>query len=353
MRPGLLSIALFLALMSCCADPHRNLTATARVESIDIYASSPELAARVSAGITQALPYVRQLPGVQCPAHPRFYVAEVPGSDVHGVTYEKFVDITVGSESSELDYLVAHELTHYFILGGATCGGEWHRLPAILEEGLCECIAQQAQPAIGDSVRAQHALLTGTLVSGGIELAPAIQVGSAGGAKSVTLTAEDVDRGEIGVLEHALDYTRTELLAVEPRANRRALTGLGFFLARRIGLDGLRQLVDEARANGEEVVPAARVCAAARLDPNARHEWLTSARDIADGKAYDILLDQARGWAIASSADPTVIHAARRRFVLTWTDAAGNVVGRTMLNESSHHGPVPAGAVDCSWIESP
>lgn len=347
MKHTLVSAALSLALIACRADAHGTLTATTRAGAIDIHASTAELAARVAAATMQAIPCLQRLPGVQCPATPKMYVREVPGSEIHGVTHEDFVDIEVGREASELDYVVAHELTHYFISGGEDRGREWRRLPAILEEGLCEWVAQCAQPKIGDSVRAQHALLTGTLVSGGIRLVLPKPVDSSAPPTLVTLSAEDVDRGELGVLDHALDYTRDELLAIRPVANRRALTSLGFFLVRRIGVDGLRQLVDEARENDQSQVPVARICAAAKLDPNSRREWLTSAKDIADGGAYDLLLDQARAWASTHAAAATT----SARFELTWTDAAGNVVGKTILHEGSQHGPVPSGAVNCSWVE--
>jgi hypothetical protein len=169
----------------------------------EVRASSVELGDAVAARIPRGLAAAaREIPGAQIPQKLVLIVEEAskPGSS-HGRAYtddriELEIDPALGQWAwIGLDLLVTHEIVH------SCLPSSWHRLPAIIEEGVADLIAQTVEPGI----RSKTAPRT-----------PA-----------------------------RLDYSREEFhrLSDEERQNA---TAFGCAIVRGVGLDRLRLLVDSA-----------------------------------------------------------------------------------------------------------
>ncbi|MBL8860743.1 MAG: hypothetical protein JNK02_01930 [Planctomycetes bacterium] len=129
--------------------------------------------------------------------------------------------IVVGSEGRHLRaFLVAHECVHWW------ADGPWDRLPLALEEGLADLIACQLDPV-------------------GRE------------AKLYDL-AHVPPAASFEEIEAALRVTR-ETWAGLTAAERERAYWVGYVVASRLGVDGLRELAEQAALDGVRFVPPERV----------------------------------------------------------------------------------------------
>lgn len=140
--------------------------------------------------------------------------------------------IVVGSEGRHLRaFLVAHECVHWF------ADGPWDRLPLALEEGLADLIACQLDP-VGREAKFYD-----------LARVP---------------PAKSFDE-----VEAALRVTR-ETWAGLTAAERERAYWVGYAVASRLGVGGLRELAEQAAAEGAPFVPVKRALARAGLGTNLR-----------------------------------------------------------------------------------
>ncbi|MFO1010544.1 MAG: hypothetical protein U1F29_10825 [Planctomycetota bacterium] len=148
--------------------------------------------------------------------------------------------IVVGSAGRHLRaFLVAHECVHWL------ADGPWDRLPLALEEGLADLIACQLDPV--------------------------------GRAAKLYDLAHVPPRASFEEIEVALRVTR-ETWAGLTAAERERAYWVGYVVASRLGVEGLRELCVEAQAEGLRTVPIERVLALAGLGTDMR-AWNAALRD--------------------------------------------------------------------------
>jgi hypothetical protein len=148
--------------------------------------------------------------------------------------------IVVGSERPHLrGFMVAHELVHWY------ADGSWDRLPLALEEGLADLIACQLDPV-------------------GRE------------AKLYDL-AHVPPAASFEEIKAALRVTR-ETWAGLTTVERERAYWVGYVIASRIGVEGLRELAEQAVAGGAAFVSVERVLARAGLGTDLQ-EWSVVPRD--------------------------------------------------------------------------
>ena len=129
--------------------------------------------------------------------------------------------IVVGSEGRHLRaFLVAHECVHWF------ADGPWDRLPLALEEGLADLIACQLDP-VGREAK----------------LYDLAHVPSA---------------ASFDEIEAALRVTRESWAGLTAAESERAYW-VGYVVARRLGVEGLRELAEQAALDGVRLIPSERV----------------------------------------------------------------------------------------------
>ncbi len=269
MRALPLSWLVFLS--TCCSPSCDSLTHVRHAGTIEIRAASSARADEVARTVDAELPLVRSMLGDGCREIPRglICVFEKQGAGSRGTTHEELVELFVGADAEEFDlrYLVAHELTHYF------AGSEWRRLPAVLEEGLCELIAQRAVPDGGTSRRVEHAINVATMIQRQLRSSYPMQVHDEIRVVTWTLAA-DIERSSMPTAVGALQLSHQELHELEPDRNKRALTSFGYLLATRIGLEGLGELCRETLDSSRDVATPAAVFDAAKLDAANPMSWM-------------------------------------------------------------------------------
>lgn len=201
------------------------------------------------------------------------------GQDVNGLTQEerddtKRIAVRIGSASSTraVEATVVHELVHLYL------GEARHRLPAIVEEGLCEWIAQRHVPESAIESRAEHLLNMATVIAGAFTFDERTTEG--GHVMTWTIRARiDVER--LPNPRAALLLSRDELFVIRPEENHRVLTSFGFLLVERIGLPRLVELVEQSRSSGDAGIPPEALFAAAGLDPHDTSRWMPAVRALA------------------------------------------------------------------------
>jgi len=196
--------------------------------------SQPD-ADRIAAELERSAPKVRLLLASTRGA-PRVFVdrEEIPGLP-DAVTYRTL--IVLGKDAAEQEeMLLVHELAHWYI------GGVGEQLPLILEEGVADMVTGEVLPEWSLSIRALHAHFLRQIQSLPDPAAMfRIQDSSAWKGRSET--------------------------------EARALRAMGYALATRIGLDGLRELCAEARARGLAHIPPERLFERVRIDPLRLEDW--------------------------------------------------------------------------------
>lgn len=242
-------IALGLLLLASCASSafdHAPMTCETGSGTVRGYAADD--VAEVGRLVRDLSPQVRELLRPQCPEPVRVVVMRSSVDPFAKAYTQEFVRdgrtvervIVVGSESPHLrGFMVAHELVHWY------ADAVWNRLPLALEEGLADLIASQLD-AIGRE------------------------------AKLYDL-AQVPEATSFSEIESALRVSRESWASLTPDERNRSYW-VGSILARRIGIEGLRALCEQAAADGSPIVSAERVLTRAGLGTDlrvwnaARHE---------------------------------------------------------------------------------
>lgn len=121
----------------------------------------------------------------------------------------------------QMELILAHELAHRFLNDEDV----WHQLPGIVEEGLADVVAGTALPEFALGIEFTHRSA----------LPASASAASARRAIRTTLAEEMYDG----------DLSRV-----------RELRAIGFVIARKIGIDGLRALSERSRHRENDKIPA-------------------------------------------------------------------------------------------------
>ncbi len=173
--------------------------------------------------------------------------------------------IHVRSDTEYPEWFIAHELVH------ALVGPEWHPLPGVLEEGLCDAVAALLNPHIAPRIRALRAI-EASMYFGRMRLV--LQHSDPRSPRDLEIWFH-YESGSLGPdVDELLAY---DTLKLKQRFSRvpDALYGLGFVIATRIaergGIATLHSLCKEATLHGLDVIPSEWLMAAAGLDADADH----------------------------------------------------------------------------------
>ena len=277
-------LCLFAGSLSACrsalsADTLATLTAHNRTEYD-----------RVSAELLELVPRVRATLGVWCGPVPHVVLLrhELPGSRVAECV--RGVCIRMGREAredpDEESHILAHELVHWF------ASGPWASLPAGVEEGLAQVVADELVP--------EYAVVEQALR---LEL---LQFAARGGVGPV-----DVDRALLDGPEGWED---------SPPFTSELAAALGHALVLRVGHARLRVLCERAVAEGHASLDLERLYAAAGVQRGSR--W----------------------WVPDPTVDAGSKPEAAAGLELIWLDSSGTEVS-TGPAEGPESGKVPEGAV--------
>ncbi|MCZ6597532.1 MAG: hypothetical protein O7B99_07835 [Planctomycetota bacterium] len=170
-------------------------------------------------------------------------------------------------EDGELSWYLSHELVH------ALLNKSWAPLPGLLEEGLGDVVAEQLNPAFADRIRA-HRLFTASGFSGGVTFTLVYTVPGSGRTRrnwaETSMRLQVLEGRPAAGIAELLEHSR-HVLRKEWRELPEAFYGLAYLIVSRIverhGLDGLYELCLEATRNGQDLISAERILAAAELDP--------------------------------------------------------------------------------------
>jgi len=209
---------------------------------VRVEAETARLADSVRDAVATVLPRVLEFEGFVMPRGVRLVAREVDEPWIDGRRYEDRIEIGVprsasAQESAEgLHLLVAHELGHHLL------DAAWRRLPALLEEGLVEFVAQRAAHEEAPMRRAILALFLAADQSATIPL-PGL---GAGEAETRVHWALAPGYRPLSPRD-ALELSRVEFVEL-PIDSRQVATALGWRLVEDRGLDELRvAVVDDVR----------------------------------------------------------------------------------------------------------
>ena len=171
-------------------------------------------------------------------------------------------------EEGQSSWYFSHELVHALI------GEGWDRLPAILEEGLADVVAEQLNRGDSNHIRA-HRLLNASAFTGGIGIRIAYSFPRADVSPrewerrvhAATIRAgEPMDRG---LIRDLLETPRSRLHRKWPEMPE-PFYGIAWLIVSRIverrGTEGLLELCRLAEVRGHDLVPADWLLAAAEIE---------------------------------------------------------------------------------------
>lgn len=214
---------------------------------------SEEEAQRLAGMVEHILPAYRGLEGfIERPLRAHM-TGSLGGAHLAGVTVEPLVGdpwVAVNREAQDLELALAHELAHFYFQE------QQLRFPSIIEEGMCELLSGLAYDA-SDFYR-RRLTLAGVAYLDQLEF----RVTDPRGKLSV-----DALRAAAPDIEDALAMNWSQLFRAD-RATAVTCYGLGSFLARRIGWEGLLRLVRRADRDEHAKVPIPWILDAAGIqDP--------------------------------------------------------------------------------------
>ncbi len=244
---AVLTLAL-LALASCASTEFDRAPMTCETGFGTVRGFTPEDVEEVGRLVRELAPRVQEILRPEHAEPARVVVLDVPADpNAKAFTHEFVRDghlvdrfIVVGSEGRHLRaFLVAHECVHWW------ADGPWDRLPLALEEGLADLIACQLDP-VGREAKLYDLA----------HVPPATSF-------------EEI--------EAALRVTR-ETWAGLSTAERERAYWVGYVVASRLGVEGLRELAEQAAGDGVRMVPPERVLERVGLDADVR-AWNAALRD--------------------------------------------------------------------------
>lgn len=227
----------FLALLPCvsCAAAPEQPPWSHPSGAGDARAWSEADAARLGRALEVLGPRVRELLGShRAPPRVRIDRNPLPGV-LTGYTSED--EIVLGMQLREQpEATLAHELAHWYL------DGEWDLLPPALEEGLADLVAVEVLPEIRVCTQRQHALVL------------------------------DTSR-QLPSWEEVLRLDTEDCKDVEHARRTVAARAMGYLLAKRIGVAGLRELCAMAHAQGLAMLPSDLVLQRSGLDSTSEAQW--------------------------------------------------------------------------------
>ncbi|MDE0891179.1 MAG: hypothetical protein OSB14_03255 [Planctomycetota bacterium] len=195
--------------------------------------------------------------------------------DADGFWAEDVSRIHLRTGARHIERTLVHELVH------ASLDESWKLLPGTMEEGLCDWVSTIACPHASAQLRAGR-LSAACFGLGSLEIE--VELRSAFATESSSNIAAHASIILDGGIHPPL--TPMEVFTSEagrsnsgiPRARKKALYGLAYFLVERIatsgdGLDALHRLCVRASDEGLEQVPAAWILKAADLNGGSSEEW--------------------------------------------------------------------------------
>lgn len=224
-----------LAMVSCGAIRFRIPRLHALGAEADVFADTPEDAARVAVLFDELAPKVRSILGDV--RNRRARVAVLDPSKLHnalGMNWGSWIFVASGYEGYERTIL-AHELVHW------QRAGPWECLPGVIEEGLADSIAADLDP-----------------VNAGITASANLEALQAPVISDPTISLA-MSRDEVGH-SHGRDPHGT-------------LANSGYFITERIGIEGLRALCIRARHEGHRLIPVDWILKAADLPNSDVRQW--------------------------------------------------------------------------------
>lgn len=213
----LTSVALWIV-GACSSAP--SLPCEARGTDWVVRAERAGDAERVGRLLDRLVPAVRAELGAQAALVTVLVAREGMPDRADGRTLRNGV-ILLDPAATDAEALLAHELAHRFL----ETSEAWDRLPPIVEEGLADVVAGEVVPGMAFSIELHH-----------LGLLP--------------------ERGSLDSGRRAIRTILLEDMYGEDDAHALRLRAIGFVLARRLGVGGLRALCEEARRREHEKVPA-------------------------------------------------------------------------------------------------
>ncbi len=188
-------------------------------------------------------------------------------SDADGFFAEGARRIHLREGSDHIERTLAHELVH------AALGDSWRSLPGTLEEGLCDYVSTRLCPSSAARLSAGR-LSSAAFATGGLalEIELANPAPDRPGEHDVCWSARLRLEGEprvsvdpLRVFDLEAGLSSSELTP----SQKKAFYGIAFLvverIARRVGIEGLHQMCEQANAEGLAFVPAERLLEAAGL----------------------------------------------------------------------------------------
>lgn len=177
---------------------------------------------------------------------------------------DSWIELYLGSDDAQYRWILAHELSHYLL------GDEWLPLPMIVEEGLCDTIAEKLDAVTGASRRLSHAVLLSSWLGPGLQVT---RVNPENGRSETVQLRVLIDPEELPSVVSMLRFDEKSYHTVRhPRYNQ-LLYAFGYLLVNRIGVEKLSQLCAQARTAGVPTIPPEWLLAAAGISPGDKDSW--------------------------------------------------------------------------------
>lgn len=280
----IIQLIVLCVLSACRAQPYGEFAQQARVGNVEVHAETYDILSKVALGVKRAMPWVQTLPEARKCDTVLIYACSRQQRGGRGTNNEDFIVLRLNPtlSNAEIEYVVAHELTHHHFSEG------WSVLPAIIEEGVCELIAEQAVIEEAAQRHVEHAVLLATAIRGGLTVDLSMPCVPGVIPQPWTFTA-DLERSTLPKVRESLLLSREELFVLKPDSHGEMLTALGYLLASRIGLSTLKQVCDEAHAKGWAIVPPERIFELAHMDGRAPKSWMPFIRALIGPEELEVL----------------------------------------------------------------
>lgn len=250
-HPRLLVFALLFA--ASCITPSEP-DSPVRVERSWGFAGgkSEQEAQELAANIEKVLQYYTTLEGFSTRPLRAHFADHLMYDKIAGVRKEPLLGgawIAVRRDANNVENTLAHEMAHFYF-------EDVHdRFPAVLEEGLCEFLADQVFPA--PKTRQTRLVFVGASYLDRF----LIEVKDAKGKEMLPYLVQPVPS-----VEEIFEIGWYENFSGDVRVNE-TLYGLGWLIAERIGWEGLIALARRGEEAGVSTVPSEWILAAADLHP--------------------------------------------------------------------------------------
>ncbi len=222
---------------------------------------SEQEAQQLAASIEKVLEYYTSLEGFSARPLRAHFADHLMYDKIAGIRKEPLFGgawIAVRRDAKNVENTLAHEMAHFYF-------PDVHdRFPAVLEEGLCEFLADQIFPA--PDTRETRLVFVGASYLDSF----LIEVKDATGKRMLPYLVQPVPS-----IEEIFEIGWYENFSGDTRVNE-TLYGLGWLIAERIGWEGLVALARRGDEAGASTIPPEWILAAADLHP-LTHEKLRDA----------------------------------------------------------------------------